>query len=357
LEIRDLGSNAYCREEDVGKKTRAAASIDLLRALNPRVKAQINEVEVTERLLAEHDVVIFTDYYDKKKLISFNKFCRNLKRPIGFISGGVLGLYGFVFVDFGKDFVVGEANSEEPKRSLIERIKKEDSEYLEIQLEERCQFQEGDYVRFEEIEGMAQLNGQIHQVHSVNYSRFTIRIRCETAMYDDYTHNGYAIQIQMPQNVQFDDFGTSLNSSDYASFVEADYSKFGQSEKLHQCLKGILGFYEVYQRLPELHNDTDAKEYYSICEELNDEEFLPFNIARYARVQLASHCSFFGGIIAQETLKYTGKFMPLKQWLHYETFEMIPQGIDNKVTPLGSRFDNQIAVFGQEFQQNLMNQK
>ena len=62
--------------------------------------------------------------------------------------------------------------------------------------------------------------------------------------------------------------------------------------------------------------------------------------------------SFFGGVVAQETVKFTGKYSPLKQWLHYDIFESVPEGECNR-EPEGGRYDDQIRVFGRELQQKL----
>lgn len=34
--------------------------------------------------------------------------------------------------------------------------------------------------------------------------------------------------------------------------------------------------------------------------------------------------AFFGGVVAQEVVKFTGKYQPLKQWLHLDCFEVLP---------------------------------
>ena len=57
--------------------------------------------------------------------------------------------------------------------------------------------------------------------------------------------------------------------------------------------------------------------------------------------------AFFGGIVAQEIVKYTGKYSPLKQWLHYDIFETVPDASANRA-PLNSRYDDQILVYGRE---------
>lgn len=57
--------------------------------------------------------------------------------------------------------------------------------------------------------------------------------------------------------------------------------------------------------------------------------------------------AFFGGIIAQEIVKYTGKYSPLKQWLHFDIEETVPTEAVNRA-PTGSRYDDQIKIYGQE---------
>lgn len=46
-----------------------------------------------------YSCVVVLDNYDKEFLVRFNKKARD--NNVGFIYGGNLGLYGFVFVDFG----------------------------------------------------------------------------------------------------------------------------------------------------------------------------------------------------------------------------------------------------------------
>lgn len=40
----------------------------------------------------------------------------------------------------------------------------------------------------------------------------------------------------------------------------------------------------------------------------------------HKKYQLAPLCSFLGGIVAQECVKYTGKFTPLNQWIFMEKY-------------------------------------
>ena len=63
--------------------------------------------------------------------------------------------------------------------------------------------------------------------------------------------------------------------------------------------------------------------------------------------------AFFGGVVAQEIVKFTGKYSPLKQWLHYDIFESLPRTAEVNREPLGCRYDDQILVYGREVQEKL----
>lgn len=76
------------------------------------------------------------------------------------------------------------------------------------------------------------------------------------------------------------------------------------------------------------------------------------NATLYARASVSPLAAFFGGVVAQEIVKYTGKYSPLKQWLHYDIFETLPRSEVNRL-PLNSRYDDQILVYGRETQEKL----
>jgi ubiquitin-activating enzyme E1 len=63
------------------------------------------------------------------------------------------------------------------------------------------------------------------------------------------------------------------------------------------------------------------------------------NVAAFAPYQTSPLAAFFGGIVAQEVVKFTGKYSPLKQWLHYDIFDTLPAGPADR-TPLNSRYDD-----------------
>ena len=53
--------------------------------------------------------------------------------------------------------------------------------------------------------------------------------------------------------------------------------------------------------------------------------------------------------MCQEAIKFTGKYTPLLQWLHYEVFECLPEKTVQRQL-LNCRYDEQIAIFGNQLQ-------
>lgn len=62
--------------------------------------------------------------------------------------------------------------------------------------------------------------------------------------------------------------------------------------------------------------------------------------------------AFFGGIVAQEIVKITGKYTPVTQFFHFESFLSAPQGEVDR-TLHNTRYDDQVAIFGNELQKKL----
>jgi len=63
VEIKDLTSNFYLAEADVGKTTRAAASVGQLRELNPYVKTNVIDTLSIEDH-ANYNVVVYTEVFE-----------------------------------------------------------------------------------------------------------------------------------------------------------------------------------------------------------------------------------------------------------------------------------------------------
>lgn len=104
--------------------------------------------------------------------------------------------------------------------------------------------------------------------------------------------------------------------------------------------------------------DVDNK---CVVEEVDETAIL--NMFRFGDSQFTGVCSFFGGIICQEIIKFTGKFMPIRQWMHCDFFKVLPDPDfsleEQKVqrTLNNNRYDDMICIFGNEIQQKVQNQR
>lgn len=78
-----------------------------------------------------------------------------------------------------------------------------------------------------------------------------------------------------------------------------------------------------------------------------------------AQGELAPMIAVTGGFVAQEVLKAcSGKFHPLVQWLYFDALEALPKSVslsEEECSPLGTRYDRQIAVLGKQFQDRIAN--
>jgi ubiquitin-activating enzyme E1 len=138
---------------------------------------------------------------------------------------------------------------------------------------------------------------------------------------------------------------------------DMDWERMNRPFELHLVLKSVLDFYTAKRRLPGLLNQEDASIVSGIAshkvgelkkcseqwdaetdkpenarkpslyrvEEINDN--MAETVSKFAITQSAPFNSFWGGVVAQEIVKYTGKFSPLRQWLHYQVFTLcLPDG-------------------------------
>lgn len=84
-----------------------------------------------------------------------NKWCRKYRKR--FISTDARGLFAYVFVDLGSEFLMEDANGEACKEVIINHV---DSISGDVHTLDKAfhGFEDGDYVTFSEVVGMTELN-------------------------------------------------------------------------------------------------------------------------------------------------------------------------------------------------------
>jgi len=84
-------------------------------------------------------------------------------------------------------------------------------------------------------------------------------------------------------------------------------------------------------------------------------------VASLAATEFPPLATFLSGIVSQELVKLTGKYSPLRQYLYYDVFEVLPEDQDKlspgEFAPAASRYDDLLGIFGRTLQDRVMNQR
>ena len=373
-QINDLGSNFYINEKDINKKTREESCINKLKSLNPYVIVKIHQ-DIYNEDIKKFNLIIITEMMKLEDLFYLNSICRN--NNINFIYTLNLGLTGFLFNDFGNEHYIFDFNGEKKLTYNILTIKEKEEYYkivLDIPENESFELKEGDYVVFKRVEGLAFLNdGQPKKIIKTNKTSFYIENKNKNN--DKYISNGYIEEYKMPKKLKFNSFKDNFLIPNN-NYINIDARKKNTNLLLHCSFIGLHLFYSNYNKIPELNNLQEVeeivelsynyyliiKEQYNDCLKLKKKKVIEFNknyirnTLRWCKSELNPICAFLGGIVSQEALKITGKYMPIYQWLRFDFFEII-ENIPNSINRnlLNCRYDDQIAIFGQEIQEKLMN--
>jgi ubiquitin-activating enzyme E1 len=367
--ISDLNSNFYITEKDINIKRRDEACLMKLKDLNPNVKINLlDSLEIVKNNITNYDILVATEIFDIETLINLNDICR--ENNVKFIYTSVLGLSGFIFNDFGEHIIINKTGSE-PQTFLIKNITKEKEGIVTIDIENETNslYDISDYVIFKNIKGMTELN-ETEPVKIKVLSAETFSIG-DTRNNKDYISGGMVKEINIPIKKKFQ----SLKDCLYEPFSEGLLGqsinmKKGKKELYHVCLCAIHHFLSIHNYLPEINNDNHIREIIKIVKLLInfgknkefikkiksiDEKYLE-NIIRWCKCSISPICSFLGGIVSQEIFKINGKYNPISQWLYFDFFEKLESLDSNRITKsINSRYNEQISIFGQDFQEKLSN--
>lgn len=349
--------------EDLGKN-KANIIAEKLKDLNKYVSVDvINKFEL--EMLSSFNCVVATNL-DLEQQIKFNEYTH--ERKIGFINVDVRGLFGQIFIDFGPEFVVLDKNGEEPVSNIISDI--DQNGVVSVLHENSHELENGDYVKFSDVKGMSKLNSdKLYQVKVLGPQAFQIDIDKSYGTFEGF---GVYTQVRMPTVVNFSSLSEQLTNPD---FVVSDSKKFDRPQQLHLGFQALHIFKKDHGgRLPIPYNDNDLIDYLKIVKDLSDKNSNILNdiklsmdlfkeVFNNTTGDLPPMCAFFGGIVAQEVLKCcSSKFFPIKQWFYFDSLESLPSPETyprnlETTKPTGSRYDNQIIIFGRDFHNELINKK
>ncbi|CAL1700876.1 unnamed protein product [Somion occarium] len=357
VEIQDLSTQFFLREEDIGK-SRAHAAAPRLAELNAYVPVRFLEGQPGQDFTVDqidgYQVVVLCGASLTKQL-EINDWTH--AHGIHFIAADTRGLFGSVFNDFGPRFTCVDPTGEQPLTGMIVSVEKDKEGLVTCLDETRHGLEDGDFVTFSEVQGMEELNGCEPRKITVK-GPYTFGIG-DTSSFSDYKAGGIFTQVKMPKIIEFKSLRQSLKSPE---FFITDFAKFDRPATLHAGFQAISAFEAQYQRLPRPRNAEDAATFVQLAKKIEPEadEKVLTELAYQATGDISPIVAVIGGFVAQEVLKAcSAKFHPMVQHLYFDSLESLPAQLPTEAEsqPTGSRYDGQIAVFGKTFQDKIANHR
>ncbi|ODV75887.1 E1 ubiquitin-activating protein UBA1 [Cyberlindnera jadinii NRRL Y-1542] len=356
VELRDLSTQFFLTAEDVGKP-RAGSSAARLAELNSYVPISVVE-DLTEETLGKFQVIVAMDL-SLEEQVKINNFTH--ANDIKFIAADTRGLFASIFVDFGEEFTIIDSTGEEPVSGIVSDIEPDGT--VSVLVDSRHGLEDGDYVKFSEVEGLDINNGEVFKVSVPGPYAFNIG---DVSKLGTYKKGGLYTQVKMPRKESYQPLVEQLKAPE---LVFPDFAKFDRPAQLHLAFQGLHQFKEKRSHLPRPFNDEDFAEFAHLVKNLAQQtsfegdlnEDLIKEVSYQAQGDIPAMAAFIGGIVAQEVLKAcSGKFVPIKQFLYFDSLESLPTSYPRNAEntqPINSRYDAQIAVFGLDFQKKIANSK
>lgn len=347
-ELRDLASNYYLTEKSIGKN-RALESMSQLSLLNPYVTVQSNTDELSNSLLINYKYVIVTDYHSESDIKRISTFCH--QNSIKLILTETCGVFAYLFNDFSSNFFVEKPTLEKQSKFYIENVSIATNGIVTL-IYDMDGLNDGDYVIFDEVKGMTELNGQIIKVKKIDHDKFSI---CDTTKYGKYIpSNANITKVILPLTIDFLEFNEALKKQEKMSLSFDSYKDNHEKEKqvilcfisCHHCSGEKVTFDQL------LNAATEVNSIYKIVDEIDIEILREFS--RESGAVISPTCSVFGGIVALEIIKsITGFLVPIDQFLAMQWTAALPK--DVKFELKNDRYDPYRIVFGNQQQEVMEN--
>ena len=358
ITIQDLSSNFYSEEKDVGSR-RDEINLRKLSELNNHVKCDYIKEGNLEDLIKEYDILIITEIMELDNIIKLDKICHTNKK--GFIYCLVFGLSFYCFVDFGEHEINNLSNND-IRKFFIKDITKGESTIITIDNEfDDFDLNEDEYVMIKEIKGMKQLlDGKKRKIK--NCEEYKFEIDEDSTNYEDYIQGGVVEEIVENVIINFKQFEDMLNLPEQCEYVNQRNIEIN----MHLAFLALHEYYKKNKQLPENNKDNltqiidITKEIYiknqkEWCKNIElNEDFLN-DIYKFSKCEISPVCGYGGGVVSQEIIKYIGIYKPINQWFRVEFVGILDKGVNHDNLLKGSRYNDQLLIFGDESQKKLEN--
>jgi ubiquitin-activating enzyme E1 len=306
------------------------------------------------------DVVVATQM-SLKEAVRVDDICHKLGIP--FVKSDIRGLFASVFCDFGSNFEVSDVDGEEPHTGIIAGITPGTTTLVSTVEDDRLEFECGDLVSFSEVHGMSEIN-RLGPVKVLKVRAHSLEVDVDSSNFGEYIKGGMITQVKQPKTLHFETLSKRIE--DPGEFLLSDFSKLERPALLHVGFQAVEEFCSVHRRMPNPGDEADAKIVTDFAHKINEkypdniraniDEKVMFHLSSSWSAQLNPMAAAIGGVVGQEVVKAaSGKFHPIFQWFYFDSIESLPEDRipAEELAPTGSRYDDQISVFGKSMQQKL----
>ena len=96
--------------------------------------------------------------------------------------------------------MVFDADGEQTKQFIVSSIEHEDNPVVHVHEDKRHTYQDGDFVKFVEVEGMTELNERA-AIEIFDCKAFTFRLRLNASNFSAYTRQGIVEDVKVPKAI------------------------------------------------------------------------------------------------------------------------------------------------------------
>ena len=320
--------------------------------LNPtisikKVNIYDEDNELNVKLLKKYNMIILTNsIFDDA--INLNRITHKLNIP--FIMTGCYGLMGYIFNDWGEDFVINDVDGEIYENLLIDNI-----EGKLIKFKDGHNLSDGDVLiaTLQYPDGSVVINEiQIKETKSPILIEMKENPEQEVYLYKNL------IKKKIPKNIKFKSLKQNYQSIDA---VVADYSlPFTRPADLHELHLAYSQYLEIVGETPRAWSNVDFDIFtqYVKSWDTKSEEFkiLAKKFCFTLRGNVLPFVSIIASVASHEVLKALGhKYNPIVQWYYMDYYELIE---DSEVTKFkeshckkyrtNSKYEGLVNVFGKD---------
>jgi len=332
--------------------------LDDLNKLNPTV--EINCVNILDedneldkkKIINKYNLIILTNSIIDDA-ININRITHKFNIP--FIMCGTYGLVGYMFNDFGENFVINDIDGETSEPLILESI---DGKLLKFKDEHKLS--QGDTILVTNLDG-SEIELGVYRKKSP--------LLVELTSVPSQNKNDYVKILRKKISQKFS-FESLKKNIDNPSHVVSDWSVgLDRSVLLHKLHLFLDKYFSDFNELPKPWSIPDWEIFYEKYLNKPDNNFnnsdllLAKKFCFTLRGDVLPICSIIGGIVSHEILKVLAhKYIPIQQWYYMDYLDLVLDSEINDYSDYTSRnyktktkYDGLVNVFGKKFLESIQN--